>query len=429
MQSTQEFKNDYLTATMETLPNCTLRFVVEVSEDKAKKLREKALKIVSKEVRIPGFRPGKGPEDLIEKQYGKHINHEFEKEASQLAVSDAIALSKCYPLKREGGVNVDKFEKNGDGYKVVFHYETFPTVPDVDFNNLKVAPPEKQAVGDSEIEKTIREIQLYHANWKEISDRPAKEGDFVVIDIDVIDEPAFKAYENSRFHMVDGGMPLWARSLVIGLKPGESREGMSEKDNAPEDEFVSRKCRITLNLLQEAELPEVNDDLAKKAGVETVAELKKNIRHELERGAETAFKDRLRLQMRDLLVSKYPFDLPGADLKNLEEDCKRMCERDLDPSKPKEEIQAYKEKLIENGKGVVRFAYLVPHLASLLKIERPSKEKVNQRMMQVLTQHYMKTMQQIPEEDYPMIYSRIERDLLTEEVLDKIIEKNLPAQV
>lgn len=423
--TTQEFKNDYLTATMESLPNCTVRFVTEVKGSKAQDLRKKALKTISKEAKIPGFRPGKGPADLLEKKYGNLIDREFEQEASQLAVSDAVNLSKCFPLKREGGVQVDKFEKTDDGFKVIFHYETFPTVPDVDTDNLKITPPKKRVITDDEVEKTLKEIQLYHAKWNEVSERAAQEGDFVVIDIDVIDEPKFKAYENSRFHVVDGGMPKWARDLVIGLKPGESKEGVSEKDNDSEDEFVPRNCKITVNLIQTAELPELDDELAKKAGVDNVENLKKNIRLELEKSAELAYQDQIRMKMRDLLVEKHPFDLPGTDLKNLEKDSSEMTKRDIDPKKSPEEIEAYKKKLMDNGMGVVRFAYLIPHLASRIGIERPSKEAINQRMMQVLTQHYMKTMQQVPEEDYPMIFQKIERDLLTEAVLDKIIEKNL----
>lgn len=133
--------------------------------------------------------------------------------------------------------------------------------------------------------------------------------------------------------------------------------------------------------------------------------------------------------MRDRLFEQCHFDLPGEDMKKLESDCLQMTERDLGSDKPAEEINAHKEKLIENGKKVIRFAYMVPYLANLLGIKRPSADLVNQRMYRIVMEHYMRTMEKVPEEDYPALFQRIERDLLTEEVLDKIIEKNLKAAV
>jgi trigger factor len=426
---TQEFKNDYLIANMEELPNCLIRFSAELKGPKVEELKKKALKTISKEVSIPGFRPGKGPEDLIEKKYSKQIRMEFEELAARQAVADAIDLSKRFPMKKEGGVSVDKLEVTDNGVKLSFHYETFPVLPKIDLTSLPIADEPKQEVKDEAIEKTLKELQLYHAKWNEVSDRPVQEDDFVVIDIDVLDEPTFKAYENSRFHVVEKGMPNWARKKIIGLKKGESVEALSERDNEPEETFSPKNCRITVNMIQTAELPELNDALAQKAGVKNVEDLKNSIRKELENNLIQMRKDKLRIKMRDQLFEKCEFELPGEDMKKLESDCLQMTERDLGADKPAEEINAHKEKLVENGKKVIRFAYMVPFLANQMGIERPSAELVNQRMYRIVMEHYMRTMEKVPEEEYPVLFQRIERDLLTEEVLDKIIEKNLKAAV
>lgn len=432
--TTQEYKNEHFTAQMETLPNCLLRFSVQVVPERVKELRKKAVKAISKEVNVPGFRPGKAPEALIEKQYGKHVSQEFQNIASNETVSDIIKLTKKYPLKKEGSVNLEKFETNDEGTKVVFSYETYPTVPDVKVDGITFTTPEKKEITEKDIDKTIKEIQLYHAAWEEVKDRAVQEGDFVVIDIDVLDEPPFKAYEDSRFHVIEKGMPVWARKLVIGMKAGESVEGISELDteneaNNGDEEFVSRKCLVTVKLIQSAVLPEVNEELAAKAGVQTVEELRKNIRAQMERESAKNAKTELRFQARDHLIKNYMFDLPKEDLKNLEADCRQMIERDKAQMKTPEDMQTYKEKLFANGEGVIRLAYLIPHLANQLDIQEPSPEDANSRMIEVLTQYYLQTQKQVPEDQYTGIFQKIQRDLLAEHTLDKLIEINMAEKV
>lgn len=430
MTAVQEFKNSHLNATLETLPNCQLRFQVEVNPGRAKELRAKAIKAISKEVNIPGFRPGKAPENLIEKQYGKHVEKEFRDLASQSTVSEVVNLSRLYPMKQEGGVKLEKFQVLDSGaLEISFSYETFPQVPEVKTDQFTLTPQEVSKVDDKEIDKTLKEIQIYHAKWNEVEERPAKEGDFVVIDIDVIDEPAFRAYENSRFHAIEGGMPAWARKLVLGLSVGESKEGLSEREGDSDEEFIPRTCRITLHMIQSADLPPLDDELSKKAGVQTVEELRNNIRNQLLREKEKAVREDLRMQVRDQLIEKYPFDLPVTDLKNLDNDCRQLVERDKSSLKTPEEAKAYHEQLFKNGLGVVRLAYLLPHLASQLKIQLPTEKEANARLVEVLTHHYLRTQEKVPEDQYPYIFQKIQRDLLMEHVIDNLIEKNLPHPV
>lgn len=429
MTTTQEFKSNHLVAQMEKLPNCTLRFRVQVEPEKVKELKSKAAKSVNKEVSVPGFRPGKAPEGLIESKYGKFIDQEFRQKGSEEIVNEVINLSKYYPLKRSEGVVLEKFESNDAGAEVVFQFETFPEVPDVKVEGLKLDIPKLEEVKPADIERTLKEIQLYHAKWEEIHDRPVQENDFVVIDIDVIEDSPFKAYESSRFHVIPTGMPEWARKLVLGHKVGESVEGMSEKDENSGEDFVPRKCRITITHIQTAELPELNDELAKKAGVQTVEELRVNIGKQIEREKKRGQEAFLRDQVRQFLIENYPFDLPATDLKNLEADCKQLIERDKKNFKTADELKSYKERLYENAKGVVRLAYLIPHLANQLRVPTPEDKEANSRMIEAITQHYMQTQEKIPEDQFPYIFNKIRRDLLQEHTIDKMIEINQGGKV
>lgn len=421
-----EFKNQSYSGSVERLPNCIARFKVKINNDEVKNLKSRASKAINKEVSVPGFRKGKAPDDLILKQYGKHVDQEFREVAIRAAAKEAMDGTKLYPIKQDIGLEVERFHPEEDGVEVTFRYEIFPEVPDVKLDGIKLEPVELKKFDEKELEQTLRQIQLYHGHFHEVKDRPVQEDDFVIVDIDVIDEPPFKAYENSRFQMTERGMPAWARKMVIGHKIGESVEGMSEKEkDSTEEGFVPRKCRITIKDIQTAHLPEVDDELAKKAGVQTVDELKKNIRDQQEKQHGQERQNALRNQVREFLKANYVFDIPATDLKGLEGDCKRMIEQDKDQFKSPEELKAYKEKLFENGKGLLRLAYLIPHVGAQLGLNVPTEQEINNRMIQVITQYYLETGEKVPEEGFEKIRGNIQRELIHERVLDALIEKNL----
>lgn len=428
-ESKKEFKNTHLKGEVERLPQCKLRFKVHVEPDRVKELRNKALKAVNKEVSIPGFRPGKAPENLVEKQYSKYIDQEFRQKSANQIVQDVIELTNYWPLKRGEGVTLEKFQPNEQGLELIFNFETFPEVPDVDLSLLELPNLPQEEVRPAEIEQLLKEIQLYHAEWAEITDRPVQEGDFVVIDIDVLDEPHFKAYENSRFHVIEKGMPDWARKLVIGLKTGESVEGMSEKDEHSGEHFKPHSTRITVHLIQSANLPPLDDALAKKAGAPTVEELRVNVEKRLESEKRETRQEELRMKARAFLLENYPFDLPATDLKNLDNDCQKLIARDKGNFKTAEELAAYKERLYRNAQGVVRLAYFIPHIAEQLELPPISEQEISKRMMQTISYHYLQTQERIPEDQYPFIYNKTHRDLLQQNVLDKMIEINQGSKV
>lgn len=423
-----EFKSNSYSGVMENLPNCVARFSVKISPDEMKALRSQATKTINKEVTVPGFRKGKAPDDMIVTQYGKHIDNELRDVAIRSACKHAMDETKIYPLKQDIGLEVEKFQVQPDGSAdVSFRYETYPQVPNVNVDDISITPVPIKETTALDIEHTIRQIQLYHGHFHDVVDRPVQDEDFVIVDIEVIDEePPFKAYENSRFQLTEKGMPAWARKLVKGKNVGDSVEGMSEKEADNTDaEFTPHKCRITIIQAQTAHLPEANDDLAKKAGADNFEDLKQKIELQQNKQHKDEAQTALRNQVKETLKATYSFDLPASDLKGLEEDCKRLIERDKANFKTAEDIKAYREKLFDNGKGVMRLAYLIPHIGTQLGTKMPTEQEINNRMIQVITQYYMETGEKVPEESFPRIQSNIQRELVHERVIDELIAKNL----
>ena len=425
-----EFKNDNISVSVENLPTCKALFKLKISPEYVKSLRSKATKNVNKEVSVPGFRKGKAPDDVIRKQYGKYVEQELKEVAVRTVVHEAMTLTKTYPLRQDIGLEVQKYMPQTDGsVDVTYMYETFPQVPDIQLEGIPLTPVAKQEATDEEVEKAVEEVRLYHAQWKEVEDRPIHEGDYVVIDIDVLPgdekEPPFRAYENSRFHVVEKGMPPWARKLVLGKKVGEFAEGMSEKQEYDQGDFKPRKCRVSINLVQEAELPELNDELAKKAGAFSVSDLRTNIRKQITHQKAKERQEAIRSELKNYLIDTYQFELPATDITNLDQDCRQMVEKDRAQFKSKEDMAAYKSKLLESGKGVMRLAYLLPHATLQMGLSMPSENDINARLIEWMTHHYLNTRQKIDDSQITHLYQKMKRDLIQERALDALIEKNL----
>ena len=182
---------------------------------------------------------------------------------------------------------------------------------------MQVKPIKRPEVNEDKIDETIRQVQLFFATWEHVHDRPVQEGDFVLLDVDVIeDTPPTPLFSNTRFEVTEKSMAQWMRELVIGKNAGDSIEGTSvpDEDASEEDkeELKPKKVRVTIKSIDTATLPTLDDDFVKKLGVSTVEEMKTNVTNLLNKQADAHVLEAQREQVSEFLLSQYPFDLPAT---------------------------------------------------------------------------------------------------------------------
>jgi trigger factor len=259
----------------------------------------------------------KAPEELIEKNYGKHVQTEMEKVISDLAFRESMKVCKIPILNNELKIGYNmKSHSLEDGAKLILFFETEPTIPMIDPKTVTLKAVERPEVNADKVEETIRQVQLFFAQWKRV-DREIEENDFVLLDVDVIEEdPPRPLFSGVRFEVTSRAMAQWMKDLVIGHKRGEVLEGTSLPDEdakkKDKEDLTPKKVRVTIREVETATLPELNDEFAQKMGVKSVDEMRHNIEKLLNKKADDHVQEKLREEASEILLNDFKFDVPGS---------------------------------------------------------------------------------------------------------------------
>ena len=313
--SNPEFKNDKVRVIVHRRPSCRIELECEAFLPLLKAAQDKAIKVVGKGVTLPGFRKGKGPDSLVLKNYPSQVNKQWQECIANLAFQESETLLHIPLLNNEPKINFNIKSYSLDGARLIISFETEPVVPTINPKDVELKRVERPIVNDEKVNETIRQVQFFFATWKTISDRTIQESDFVILDVDVIEEePPTKLFADVRFEVTDKSMAQWMKELVIGRLKGDTLEGISipDADASEEDKekLKPKKVRLQIKEVEEAIIPELNDDFAQKVGASSVENMRISIENLLTKQAEGHVQEKLREQLSDVLLTKYPFDIP-----------------------------------------------------------------------------------------------------------------------
>ena len=312
-----EFHSDLVDVLVTEKEGCLIEMVVKASSKLSDSAFKKALASFKKEVSVPGFRKGKAPDSLIKSKFKKGLEDQTQKELADLAFKEAQELAKVPVLNGNSRIQFKKDDKSDDENSMIFTFETEPTIPEIDTSKLKLEVKEQEETNDEKVDQTINQIRQFFAKWNVITEREAKDDDYVTINLDVIEEGDERnAISNSRYEVSKKAMPKWMYELVVGMKTGDNKEGISEVDEEATEEdkktFTPKKVKLTVTKIEEAELPAVDDTFSKMVGVETVEEMKTNLQRLLKKQAAESVQFAYRDQICDLLIENTPFELPKS---------------------------------------------------------------------------------------------------------------------
>lgn len=439
---TQEFKNENLSLTLTQQPGCRIRLEVILTPLATQAAYKKAVKMVSKEVSIPGFRKGKAPEETIIKTYGKHVEREWKDLLLNTAFKESIELSEVYPFSKDSISKASiKNVSLQDGATIIYEYESQPTVPTVSINDLTINPISRTAITEKDIDRTLETLQLQHAQWNDVNDRPAAEGDFVDITIDAIDEPKQNICKNTRFQIATGKMGTWMRELIIGMTPGQAAEKVSEKEpgeseckkcesgeeHHEHENFQPTLCRITLHSIKTPILPALDDDFAKKFGIETFDQLRIRIHSDLNKQADEELTQALRNAMEKKISITYPFDVPRSLIEDqiesqAEHIAQELEEKKLEESALKAETQNIKQMVANRLSHDYRLYFIAQQVVQDYKIKITEEELGQEYIRQLWLQQSGQSIINKDMKDQE-IRSRLYANVLVNKALDYLIDQ------
>jgi len=264
--------------------NTKATIVVEIEKELMNKGAEVAYKKQRKNIRIPGFRPGKAPRKMIEKMYGAYIFFEDAIEEIFPEIYD-FAIGGNTEFKAVGRPSLENMDIAEDGTTTLtLSTEVYPEVTLGDYKGVEVVKPAAE-VTDAQVEAELNQIAENVASVENVEDRAAQLGDIANINfLGTVDGIAFEggAAENFDLTLGSGQFIPGFEEQVVGMNIGEDKDvnvTFPEDYNAKELAGKAAVFAVKLNKLSVKNVPAIDDELAKDASeFDTLEELKADIR-------------------------------------------------------------------------------------------------------------------------------------------------------
>ncbi|MBA3602223.1 MAG: trigger factor [Parachlamydiaceae bacterium] len=386
-----EFKNDNVSVKMEKLPGCHVKVEVFISPLASKAVYSKAIKTISKEISVPGFRKGKAPTDIVLNKYKDYVEKEWKERLLRTAASEVISLSGITPYRNDSATAAElkkaSLEETSEAF---FAFEHAPEVPLIDLNALSLKQVEPKPVTDQEVEEQIDKLRLQAAKWEPIVDRPIEEGDYADLTIQSLDDTEEMLCENTRFVVRKDKMSSWMHRLLIGLNKDETVEGVSEQDQSNttydtdgnQTPFTPTKFKLTVIGIFKPILPECDEEFCKQMGCTSVEDLKGKIHKELTSNHATNARKNFEGQVIEQLLTLYPFEIPATEWneeKNLQSERlrKKLESNEISPTE-KLRLMQEAEQYISSLPNSYRLFFLAKKFAKEAKITITENELANE---------------------------------------------------
>ena len=415
---------------------CSLALKVEVLPPRVKKSFDEVIAMFSKQVKVPGFRAGKVPANVILKRFGADVVSETRSRLLDKAYSDAV---KQEGLSVIGDPELGETAELAIGQDTPFTFEVkVEVVPEFqlpDYQGLKLTR-KPFALDEAAIDNILKGLQERNTKY-EVTDRPAAAGDLLRADFSATVPEGLQTTDKSKFLL--GGTNTWlalkqpemlpgVADALVGAVAGEER---TVKVSFPQDHYNSELAgqtldyKVKVNEVHAATVPALDDDLAKTVGAKDMAELRQRIADNMKAQADSEAEQSLADQALEQLVAAVDFPLPQ---KLLEKEKNRIAgsqyqaqlrkgvsKDDLEPRKP--EILADAEKSAAKS---IRTELLVQAISKAEGVN-VSQEELYQAAAQ-LAEAQRTTVEELIKKD-DSIVGRLVHSIMWKKTLDAIIAK------
>jgi trigger factor len=273
------------------------------------------LKQLARTAKMQGFRPGKVPIKMVERQYGFQVRQEVVTDTVQKSFADAVKEQR-YIRGSERFQPVPVSEGASD-VEYTATFEVYPEVAVGDVSSRTVARPVAK-VTDANVDATLETLRKQRAKYENV-DRPARNGDLVNIDFEgLLAGKPFEGNKAANFTVVLGEnrmLPAFEEAMV-GMAKGETKTFplTFPQDYADALKGKTADFTVTINQVAEPRLAPVDAEFARSLGVEDgdVARLKKEVRQNMEKEVAKRIKAQVKEQVMDALHEVAHFDVPRA---------------------------------------------------------------------------------------------------------------------
>ncbi|HKQ90236.1 MAG TPA: trigger factor [Blastocatellia bacterium] len=299
------------------ISQCRKGLTVEVPVEEVNAAFEKTYVAYARHLKIPGFRPGRVPRELIKQRFAK----EAEEEVVQSMVPEALQAAVAeHMLRIVGEPQIDALSI-GQGEPLKFR-ATFEVMPEFELKEYKGLKLTKRVatVADEDVEHALDHLRQSAAEFVPVEDRPSRDGDFVSVNLvgKYVEPPEEEDLKSDDVQVevgADNVQPEFNENLR-DVKAGDVREfRVKYPENFSAEGLAGKTLDFTATVVavREKEAPELDDEFARDFGdYENLQQLRDRIRENLTASAEARADSGLREEVVKRILEDYDFEVPSA---------------------------------------------------------------------------------------------------------------------
>ena len=363
---------------IEEVGPCKKLLKFEIPKETIEEEWQKQLKEVSRMANLPGFRKGKAPRKLLEKNYGDKIVEEVKRAIVSSSYQETIEKNKLSPVGDPdvGDINLEL----GKPLKFEVTLEVLPTFELGEYKGMQLKR-KPVSVTDEDIDNALETISRQKAQLTVVKSGKVKDEDFIICDCEVGVNGEVVWTDKELEVMVSGSqvadinVPDLKNSLV-----GAKSEDKVSVDVELGDSFSveqhrnkSAKLEISIKEIKRPKSPEINDELAKQVGYDTLDELKEFMSQRLEMEKKRMAEGEMQEQISSKLIEMADFDMPEDMKAHHTNERLHKYQHDLiNKGTPQEEI----EKNLEDLKSASEESVVRDFKMSLVLEQIAEKERI-----------------------------------------------------
>lgn len=394
---------------------------------------DRQLKEMSPQVRMPGFRPGKVPTNLVRKMHGEAIEQEQVNKAIQEGIQSTISDRKLRPAMQPQ-VELAEDWKRGKDIEIKMNVEILPEIPapkidDIRLERLKVEADDKAV--DAAIAKMAEQQKSYEAAAKTYK---AQDGDQVVIDFEgKVDGEPFEGGKGEGMAVTIGSGQLIPgfEDQLVGVKANDNKD---VKVTFPGDynvDYLKDKDAVFDVTVGEVRKPvdaKADDAFAKSLGLEGIAQLRELMKGQVEQEHNGLTRTHMKRRLLDKLAADHDFPVPpsmvDAEFDQIWQQLEHEAEDEDDPEAAKKEMEDERDDYKKIAERRVRLGLLLSEIGQLNGVQINQTE-MSQLLAQAAQRYPADQREQFIEyvRQDPMASAQLRAPLYEDKVVDWLFDK------
>ena len=298
----------------ERKPGSQVVLSVEVDADQVSKSIDQAYSRLAPRVRIAGFRPGKAPRPMVEREIGwPALSSEAQDALIQAAFLAALDETGLDPIDAPR-VEPEQLQRGG-AFRFKASFAVKPEITLKEYKDIRVPRPHSE-IGDKEVDAALERLRSRFAELHAV-ERPVQAGDFLTVDTHIVKSGAVLIGESETDAQLEVDKDRLITGLAEGLlgqAPGETRDiALTLPADYPKKDLAGQNVafRITVKSIKERRLPPLDDELAKQVGRgQTFGELRQEVHDELQEAAHQADEQRFENDVLKALDERMEVEVP-----------------------------------------------------------------------------------------------------------------------